>query len=612
MIAQAPTGFGKSFAALVPAIIQAVKAKKRVVISTETIGLQDQYIGQDLPLLHAACAKIGVGFTFAVAKGRSNYICRLKLDEEHDGSSYREPQDDSPELRRWAALQQVGQHTGDMASVPFPVTSEQWRNLGADEDCERKACPFYGEGKRGMSDCFIYDAQRRYAEADIVVTNPTLLLLDAQIGAGSLFGQYGLLIVDEGHTIPEQAQRTWGMEIRARTVTNTLRFCDKLLRKVGVNHFESGFLEPFMRLEDRVFEPFRPLMERGGSFYIKNIRDAYLSASKDAARVLADQLVAENKLLKDFCNEGTEAVIDTAREKIGKLVSGLRRIYGDEVDPEHQDNWISFLETHRTTQGKPTGALHLKPIDVAPLIKAMILDTVPNVVFMSATMFVNGSFRFMKKELGLDPAALEFTGETPFDYRKNVEGYFPTDLPDPTEEDYVPRLARRIKTIINRRGGKALILFTSNQTMRDVYRLVHSKTPHTCFIQGDASKDRLLQLFKEDIGSCLFATKSYFTGVDVPGEACSTVVLTRAPFRVPTDPLFRAKCEKIKERGGDDFNGYALPLMLMDVMQGFGRLIRTTTDTGLFCFLDSRANKKSYGVKIRKSLPPIRVVDIVQ
>lgn len=606
LIAEAPTGFGKSYAVLVPAIIRAVQEKKRIVISTETIALQDQYANIDLPLLHKACKAIGINFTYAVAKGRGNYICRMKLDEELGGEKTQEVS----ALQRWAALQQIPQHSGDIASVPFEMNAADWRKVGADEDCERKACPFYGEGAKGHSDCFVYTAQRSYKEAQIIVTNHTLFLMDAQLDGG-LLGAHDMVIVDEAHTIPEQAQKCWGMEFRPRTVSRTLRLANKMLRRVGINHFEHGFLEPFEELEDMVFAPFAPLVAKGGSYYLKNIRDSIISASKEAARELADKLAMENKLLKDFTTEeGSNHVLDSARDKIGKLISGLRRIYGDELDEEHRDNWIAFLEVQRHAKGYKYGVLHLKPIDVAPLIKSLILDTVPNVVFMSATMKINNSFYFMRRELGLSKEALEFTGGSPFDYRDRVEGYFPTDLPDADDDDYIPRLAKRIKTIINRRKGRALVLFTSNMTMEKVYDLVEDKVEYDCYMQGQASKARLIEMFKENIGSCLFATRSFFTGVDIPGEACSIVILTKAPFRVPTDPLFKAKCEKIKDRGGDDFNGYSMPLMLMDVKQAFGRLIRSVDDRGLFCFLDSRANRKSYGAKIRQSLPKIKIIDV--
>ena len=232
---------------------------------------------------------------------------------------------------------------------------------------------------------------------------------------------------------------------------------------------------------------------------------------------------------------------------------------------------------------------------------------------MSATLKIGDSFVFMRRELGMNAEnCVEFTGDTPFDYMKSVVGYFPTDLPEPDEDDYTIRLCKRIRTIIRRRKGRTLILFTSADLMRRCHEDLKDRVPYHCYLQGEASKNVLIEHFKEDVGSCLFATRSFFTGVDIPGEALSTVVLTKAPFRVPSDPLFRAKCDKIKDRGGDDFVGYSMPLMLMDVRQAFGRLIRSVEDEGMFCFLDSRAMKKPYGQRIKRALPKIRIASEVE
>lgn len=610
VLAEAPTGFGKSFAALVPAILTAVQKRRRVVISTETIALQDQYVDKDLPLLQIACAAVGIHFDYAVAKGRSNYICKMRLDEMPDMAAGAKDR-----FRDWAGKQELPQHTGDRATVPFDITNEEWREVGADEDCERKACPFYGEGATGHSDCFVFSAKRQFLEADIVVTNHTLLLIDADLGQGALLGPHELLIVDEAHTLPEQAQRVWGMEIGPSTISSTLRLVDKMLRRSGIDHFNHGFLDSYRRLEDQMFAPLIPVVHKG-SVPISKVPTTALDNSKTAALTLKANLMDERKALGEMkhLTEHQTEVARASTEKISKLVRTLSGIYGDNIEDEYKNNWIVFLEAKRHQRsGHKYCVMHLKPIDVAPLFKAKLLTLVSNVVFMSATLIVNNSFMFMRKEMGLSrDTTIEFVGQTPFDYKKQVIGYFPTDLPDNTAPDYEVRLAKRIKTIINRRGGQALVLFTSTQLMESVYEALEGKLKHPAYRQGQASKATLIERFKDETDSCLFATRSFFTGVDIPGDALSNVILTKAPFRVPSDPLFAAKCAKIKERGGDDFKDYAMPLMLMDVRQGFGRLIRTATDTGLFAFLDSRANKKAYGATIRRSLPAMRVVDVVE
>jgi len=602
VLAEGPTGFGKSFAALVPAIILAVTKKQRIVISTETLNLQDQYVLNDLPALQAACAKIGIHFTFAPAKGRSNYLCKLKF-QDSGGIT---------ELDRWAHKQQLPMHSGDKASVPFRISDQEWRSVGADEDCERKGCPYYGDGAKGETDCFVFSARKDFLEADIVVTNHTLFLLDAQTAPGTILGSYSMAIVDEAHTIPEQAQSTWGVEIGPNTVSSTLKLANRMFVRSGIHVFEGNFLDDFYRMEDEMFEPFKAITHK--SVYLKNIRPSIIDRSKAAAQDLIEALILENKRLKDFAdeNENTTEIVGTARDKIFKLIRALKAIFGDEVNEDYKDNWLVYLESKTNRRNERYGVLHLKPIDVAPLIRSYILDSVPNVVFMSATLQIHNSFNFMRRELGIaQETCTEFLGETPFDYANSVVGYYPTDLPDPDDDDYLTAMAKRIRTIIRRRNGRCLILFTSADLMKKMHEAVGPTVTYTCFVQGEANKNLLLEMFKEDVGSCLFATKSFFAGVDVPGEALSTVVLTKAPFRVPSDPLFKAKCEKIKASGRDDFSQYSLPLMLLDVKQAFGRLIRSVDDVGMFCFLDSRANKKAYGQKIKNALPKMRSVPVI-
>ena len=605
VIAEAPTGFGKSFSVLAPAILAAMEGK-RVVISTETLTLQDQYVLKDLPLLHAACEGAGIHFTSAVAKGRTNYICRGKTDEDQFVGA-------SP-LMEWAKKQQIGKDTGDLASVPFEFDSQEWRTLCADEDCERNACPFYGKGRkgsRGESECFVYEATRRFLDAQIIVANHTLVLLDVAREAGSILGHYDVLIIDEAHVFAEKAQDTWGTTIKPHTISNTIKVLNKMLEKVNVHYFEHGYLDRFRDLEGRMFAPFKSVL--GQSVTLKQLPSDVVEASKRHSQVLVDDLRRVNKELTDYIVKdelsASSTIIRAVKERLSKLVSDLNTIYGDNIDEAYKDNWLVFLETGWTAQRKPYGILNLKPIDVAPLMRSLIFDTVPTTVFMSATMRIGPSFSFMRRELGIPADTLEFIGDSPFNFEDNVTGYFPTHLPESRESDYLPCLAQEVQAVLEHSKGKALVLFTNNKDMRYCYDQVSTQVAHRCFLQGQASKPVLIDMFKDDITSCLFATRSFFTGIDIPGEALSCVILTKAPFQVPTDPMFKAKADKIDDAGGSSFGMLSMPLMLFDVRQSFGRLIRTTKDTGMFAFLDSRAMKKAYGKQIISALPNIRITD---
>jgi ATP-dependent DNA helicase DinG len=602
VIAEAPTGFGKSFSVLVPAILAALEGK-RVVISTETLTLQDQYILKDLPLLQMACAAAKIEFSYAVAKGRTNYVCRTKLDEDEFAGT--------PRMMEWAKAQQIKVNTGDMASVPFEFDIAEWKQVCADEDCERSACPFYGGGRKGFSDCFVYAAACRFLASQIIVANHTLVLLDVASEAGSILGHYDVLIVDEAHVFASKAQDTWGTTLKPRTVSSTIKLINRMLDKVGINHFTKGYLGRYREIEDRIFAPFQPVL--GQSIALKQIPPAIVEESKEHSQVMVGELRRLSKELSDYIVKEEAhpqtVVIRACKEKLSKLVSGLNGVYGDNLDEAYKDNWLVFLETGYSSRREQHGILNLKPINVAPLMKSLVYDTIPTTVFMSATMRIGPSFGFMRRELGIPDGVLEFVGASPFNFEDNVTGYFPTHLPDNRESSYLKCLAEEIGQVLIHSRGRALVLFTNNSHMRYCHEYVSTRVPHRCFLQGQASKAVLIEMFKADVESCLFATRSFFTGVDIPGEALSCVVLTKAPFQVPTDPMFKAKCDLIDDAGGDSFNMLSMPTMLFDVRQSFGRLIRTTTDTGLFAFLDSRATNKSYGRRIVGALPGIRITD---
>jgi ATP-dependent DNA helicase DinG len=217
----------------------------------------------------------------------------------------------------------------------------------------------------------------------------------------------------------------------------------------------------------------------------------------------------------------------------------------------------------------------------------------------------------MRRELGMPDTTVEFTGESPFSYETQVVGYFPTHLPDQTDDDYIDALTDEVVKLINYWSGRTMILFTNAGHMRQVWERASRRVNFACYVQGQMQKQALLTVFQQDTHSCLFATRSFFTGVDIPGEALSCVILVKAPFRVPTEPMFKAKCDLLDKNGINSFAFYSMPLMLFDVRQSFGRLIRTTTDQGMFALLDSRALKKSYGGTIRKTLPPIGEMAVI-
>jgi ATP-dependent DNA helicase DinG len=617
VLGQAPTGFGKSFALCVPAIIKALNGGSRIVISTETITLQQQYIDKDLPLLQKALGKRGINFTFAVAKGRGNYVCRGKLDEEVFSGS-------TP-LQMWAQGLDLENSDGDYGTIPRDIefNSRDWRDIGADDDCETKACRFYGDGSmpEGRTDCFVYASRRKFKEAQIIVANHTFTLLDAMIGVGTLLGPYDLLIVDEAHTLAEKAIDVWGQTFTASTVSRSLMDIDKKLRKVHLgNFFERGYLNEWRELEQEIFTPLKAVS--GHTLALRDIKPYYLvERSQMAAETMIDKLKVLRKNLKAE-STGTdygEDMIAICAEKLTKIIGGLTNIYGENMEEEFKDNWLAFLEIKKDHLGGPMPVLNLKPIEVAPLMVGYLWSKLPSAVLVSATMRINNSFAFMRKTMGIPlDRMVEFVGNSPFDFAKNVMGYYPSHLPeqpayqsadfDEKMDLYLTGIADEVYKVIEYMQGRTMVLFTNMNHMTEVHeRIIRRGMPYTMYLQGERGKQLLIDAFTADVSSCLFATRSFFTGVDIPGETLSCVVLTKCPFPVPSDPLFSARVEKIEEKGGKAFEQLSLPMMLFDVQQAFGRLIRTHTDSGLFVLLDSRAMKKSYFPKLRQALPKFPV-----
>jgi ATP-dependent DNA helicase DinG len=573
----------------------------------------------DLPLLQKACKRAGHDFHFAAAKGKNNFICRLRVfDDTQDKKQ-------SP-LRKWAqSLDITAGDTGDISDVPADAQYDpvEWLKINCDDQCTKKACPFYGAGanvERGETECFAYQARRNYAEAQIVVANHTLVLLDAQLGAGTLLGPYDVLIVDEAHSMPEKAQDAWGKSLKPTTVSKVIMTINRMMQR-DHDKLDTTDVSVFSELEGALFSHFDPIVHKGNSTPMTKVPQNIVTAAKNSAAEIVVALKRVGTELSDkfrrLTGENLEEVemgtvgsslggaLVAAKESLSTLIGTVNSIFGDNLDPEYAANWLSFIEVSTNKHGKHA-ILNLKPIEVAPLMKVLLIDKIPTVVCLSATLKVNNSFHFCKKELGMPfDKTVEFTGESPFNFT-GVTAYVPRDLPAceyGKDEVYLDSVAQECIRIIQKMGGRTMVLFTNAKHMKEVYNRVVANVPYQVYLQGQMSKNILLDTFRGEISSCLLATRSFFQGVDIPGESLSCVVLVKAPFRSPQEPMFEARCQRIKELGGSDFTDYALPLMLSDLRQAFGRLVRTTTDTGMFAFLDSRATGKSYWSNIRASLP---------
>lgn len=474
-IIEAGTGIGKSFALVVPAVLSG----KRTVISTETIVLQSQYIDKDLPFLQSILPK---PFRFAVAKGKSNYVCRTKVDE-YLGQPLLGMFADPGEVSNLVDWSQETK-TGDKAEPDFTFSDASWQTVGADEFCARKQCRYYVDGCKGYTDCFAHKARREFLNADIAVTNHTLLLLNAEIGGDVILGGHEVCIVDEAHTLAEQAQKTLGFEIKQKTFSGFAKYAAKVCKGAGLNlaeYFDATTLE---EPERQFFERFRRLAKDQMTFaQIPDLlRREMQTASEPVLRALDLLRSSLNSIMpnSDEDQELLNQLDDRAREHAGAL-KGL-------FDPK--DNWLPFVEL-QTPQGGSIDdrrvTLNYKPVDVAGILRHKLYDERQSTILASATLTVEKRFTFPIRELGLeDPLTLQV--DSPFDYAAQCQAYYPTHLPLPQHPEYHTQLADEITSLLVHTQGRAFVLFTAYRDLKAVYELVSRRLTFTAMRQGDMPK----------------------------------------------------------------------------------------------------------------------------
>lgn len=610
LTAEAGTGTGKSAAYLVAAILSG----KQVVVTTDTIQLQQQLVEKDLPLLLGVLPR---RVKFALAKGRGNYFCeRNTRSALEDGAFVSE---ESMHLAR-AALTAFtgGGWDGDRSNLRLPITSNDWPDLGADDSCTGRSCP-YALG------CPLMKARQKLAEADIVVANSHLYLLHHQIsektgGAVQLLPAHAVWIGDEAHTLADKVADVFGVEI---SQFRPQQFATRVLRQAAAL--------------DIVLDDFNPeAVKRASAEFFA----VFLGAAKEQ-QALADFPPQVLTLARERMSGLVEALEpartglhweirhereqDPRDEERLRALQMLLRGTNDLIDTLHQvfpapgkeppAGWVTYVEITEGRRGGSVVTLHHKPADSRSIMER-IVGRLRTVIFVSATLATGygpSAFATAQDELGLPPQTLTLQADSPFDYARQVRGYVPHRAPDPQDPEYHTAMAREVTRILEHTQGRAFVLFTARRDMRAVYALVESRVRFPVFLQDDfASKDLLIERFRATPHSVLFGVRSFWTGVDIAGEALSCVILTRLPFPVREHPLVKARCQNITDRGGSDFREYSLPRCIRDVRQGFGRLIRTQSDRGLFAILDPRLRTKGYGRDIVRALPSFPIVGQLQ
>ena len=645
---EAGTGVGKSFAYLVPAFRWARANEERTVVSTNTINLQEQLVGRDLPLLGRVLADDDYVPTYALLKGWTNYVCLSRLDMARSGqASLLEPerQQELEDLAEWAGRTADGS-LADLLTMP---SEEVWDEVCAEGDlCTRLECPRF-------DGCFVFRARRRAAEADVIVVNHHLLTADIAVRRSqgnwqdaAVLPPYRRLVLDEAHHLEDVAAQHLGAQVTSRGVTRLLSRLERggrgliptlvrflaerddtrsrasidLLRRavlpeVGGARAHSNYVFTLLceklsaaggdvvRLDEAFTHD--PIWEAGLSVQLDNLINTF-SKLGEGVEAVADRMELDeepdrrSQLLQEL-----RGVVRRCRSASDGLLLALR--------PQPDVRLVRWIERRGA---KPQGALPFPlglaavPLDLAPLLKEALLDRVDTIVMTSATLATGGDFSFLKERLGVDLPPSRVRDEeslpSPFDFAEQCLFGVPTDFPDPRNDEvgHDRALVEAIVDMAHASDGGMFVLFTSYGALRRsasaVRAAVGSRWP--LMVQGEGQRDHLIRRFREAGSAILFGTDSFWEGVDVPGRSLRALLLAKLPFKVPSEPLTAARLEALAAQGVDGFRHYLLPHAALKLKQGFGRLIRSTSDVGVVLLLDSRAAKRNYGGLLMASLPP--------
>ena len=601
LIVEAGTGTGKTLAYLVPAIAAATARKNRVIISTGTKNLQEQLMEKDIPFLQQVLPR---KFTAAYMKGRGNYAClqRIKRAENSPVLEGLDELDYFDEVRQWARESQ----TGDRAELTgLPENLSFWRHIDArTEICLGQKCPDYDP-------CFITRMRQRAMDADIVIVNHHLFFADLAL-RNSEYGQvlpdYSAVIFDEAHQIEDVAAEYFGAQVSSYQMEDLVRDLAQLpLTNVDANRELTRTAARLTRFSDNFWMGFR---EGRGEEGRSPILPGTFARKRTDGEIEATPL-GDAYLSLDGALGRLETTLDALPEQPLEVENILRRIRQIRFDLQFivagdDKHFVYWLE--RRGRG---AFLRASPIDVSGLLQDRLFDRVETVVLTSATLASAGSFNFIRERLGLAEAE-DLVAPSGYDYESQAVLYLPQRMPDPRSPQFADAAAVEVIKLLNATEGRAFVLSTSFAGMNALYERVADEVDFPCFLQGTASKAGLLEKFRETPNAVLFATASFWQGVDVRGQQLSCVIIDKLPFAVPSDPVVAARQRYIEDQGGSSFYEYSVPQAIISLKQGLGRLIRSTTDRGVLAVLDPRLRTKAYGRLFLESLPPCLVTSNVE
>jgi len=621
---EAGTGTGKTLAYLIPALA----AGRRVLVSTATKNLQEQLHKKDVPFLQQIIPR---PFKVTCMKGRSNYVClyRMKKAAATPMLEGLDEVDYFDQIRKWAGESE----TGDRAELTdLPEDLSFWPQIDARaETCLGQKCPDFDA-------CFITRMRREALEADVVIVNHHLFFADLALRGGdygSVLPDYNTVIFDEAHELEDVAASYFGTSVSNYRVNDLIQDANKL--EIKEPEQQGELIKALARLAQRsdTFwlsfrgaeldddEPVEDPGTPGGGW--RSTRNAYrrrpgaagsqdgrypLSNSRfaraDHEGVLSPTASGEAYIALNNAIDRLTTMLGVVKDPPAELDNIVRRAQGLKFDLEFivsgdQPDFVYWCEK----RGRGV-FINATPIDVSGILEENLFAKVQTAVLTSATMTAGGSFDFIRGRLGISQAR-KLIVESHFDFRKQAVLYLPKQMPDPRSRDFLDASVDEIVRILEATSGRAFVLFTSVASMRETYEGVRGLIDYPTFIQGQGSKTGLLERFRKTDGAVLFATSSFWQGVDVQGEALSCVIISKLPFAVPSDPVVAARQKYIDDQGGNSFYEYSVPQAALTLKQGLGRLIRSTTDRGVLSILDPRIRTKSYGRVFLQSIPQCRV-----
>ena len=590
LLAEAGTGTGKTLAYLVPAILN----RQRVLISTGTKNLQEQIYFKDIQALRAA---LGVPFTATCMKGRANYLCLHRLDQlrAHPAA----PMDFISSIDEWRR----GTETGDRAELTdLEEDSSQWHDVAAiAETCLGNDCPQYRE-------CYVTRMRQKAAESDLVIVNHHLLCADASVRQstyGEVIPDCNYAIIDEAHQLEDVATQYFGIAVSNYRISDLIRDAERALNLGMIEDNDSELRHAITRVDDHSLTFFGALMTarhaRGGFEERLRIGPGWFGdVLDDGLGLIAALTGLEESMAKraGTSEPGAQPNEDAATmgRRAGELRDNLTFLL-EASDPAY----VYFLETRNRGV-----FLRAAPIDVSHVINEMLFNRMRATIMTSATLTVEGSFDYVKGRLGV-PHADSLRVPSEFDFAEQAILYLPKQMPPPKSPQYTEAVAREVRDLLLRTEGRAFVLFTSYAAMRTVRDRVEPDLPYPVIMQGTAPRSALLAQFRSTPNAVLFATSSFWQGVDVVGEQLSCVIIDKLPFASPGDPITSARIEAINAEGGDAFSDYQVPLAILAMLQGLGRLIRHRTDRGVLAVLDPRLRTMGYGRRFLDSFPPAPV-----